>query len=156
LEALGSFLDGTDTLVIADEAYAALTYPEHPFTSALETESLDGRTIYCQTFSKSYAMTGWRIGYLWGPSWAIEAAGRVHSTFNGSLNTFVQDAAIVAIDDCADDLARMRASYTRRRALMHDALKSVPGLTPSQPEGAFYFFPSYDLDIRSVDLVATL
>lgn len=156
LEALGGMLDGSETLVLADEAYASLTYPEHPFVSALEVSSLAGRTLYCQTFSKSYAMTGWRVGYLWGPSDVIAAAARVHGTFNGSLNTFVQDAAVVALDECDDDIAMMRESYRRRRALMRGALETVPGLALSEPEGAFYFFPSYDLDIRSVDLVAKL
>jgi aspartate aminotransferase len=156
IEALAVLLDGTDTIVIADEAYATLSYTAEPFTSALQIPALEGRTVYCQTFSKSYAMTGWRVGYLWGPPALIEAATRVHGTFNGSLNTFVQDAAIVALDECDDDIAEMRASYARRRGLMRAALETVPGLTLSEPEGAFYFFPSYDVDLPSVELVARL
>ena len=73
LEALGDALDGTDTLVLTDEAYADLVFTSAPFVSALEVPSLAERTIYCQTFSKSYAMTGWRLGYLWGPPAVIEA-----------------------------------------------------------------------------------
>ncbi|MFB7893661.1 pyridoxal phosphate-dependent aminotransferase [Microbacterium sp. NPDC056044] len=156
LEALADMVDGTDTIVLADEAYSTLTFTADPFTSALEIPALDGRTVYCQTFSKSYAMTGWRVGYLWGPSQIIAAATRVHGTFNGSVNTFVQDAAVVALDECAADVVRMRDSYVRRRALMRDALASVPGLMLSEPEGAFYFFPRYDADLSSVDMVAYL
>lgn len=156
LEALSDLLEGTDTIVLADEAYATLTFTAEPFMSALEVPGLEGRTVYCQTFSKSYAMTGWRVGYLWGPRPIIEAATRVHGTFNGSVNTFVQDAAIVALDECADDRDRMTEAYARRRALMRDALSAVPGLTLSEPEGAFYFFPRYDADLSSVEMVAYL
>ena len=156
LTALGELLAGTDTIVLADEAYATLTFTAEPFTSALEVPSLEGRTVYCQTFSKAYAMTGWRIGYLWGPASAIAAATRVHGTVNGSVNTFVQDAALVAMDECAADVALMRDSYARRRVLMRDALAEVPGLTLSEPEGAFYFFPRYDVELPSVELVSRL
>ncbi|GAA4483730.1 pyridoxal phosphate-dependent aminotransferase [Microbacterium panaciterrae] len=156
IEALAGMLEGTDTIVLADEAYAALSFTDAPFTSALEVPALDGRTIYCQTFSKNYAMTGWRVGYLWGPTPIIEAATRVHGTFNGSLNTFVQDAAIVALDQCAADIDRMRASYLRRREIMREALAAVPGLDLSEPEGAFYFFPRYDAPLSSIEMVAFL
>ncbi|MDY7087723.1 MAG: pyridoxal phosphate-dependent aminotransferase, partial [Actinomycetota bacterium] len=67
LEALGKLLDGSDTLVVSDEAYHRLVYPGHAHTSALAIASLRDRTAYVQTFSKTYAMTGWRVGYLAGP-----------------------------------------------------------------------------------------
>lgn len=156
IEALADMLAGTDTIVLADEAYAALSFTDEPFTSALQVPGLEGRTIYCQTFSKNYAMTGWRVGYLWGPSAIIEAATRVHGTFNGSLNTFVQDAAVVALDECDADIERMRASYLRRREIMRGALAEVPGLELSEPEGAFYFFPRYDAPLSAVEMVAYL
>lgn len=156
LEALESFLDGTGTVVISDEAYSDLDFTGRPFTSAIELPGLRERTIYCQTFSKSYAMTGWRIGYLWGPSDLIQAAARIHNTFNGSMNTVVQDAALVAIRTCGPDVARMRDAYQRRGTLMRDALATIPGLTLSAPEGAFYQFPGYDLDVPSVEVVAFL
>ncbi|MFC6354593.1 pyridoxal phosphate-dependent aminotransferase [Luethyella okanaganae] len=156
LEALSRLLDGTDTLVISDEAYASLDFTGASFASALTIGGLVDRTVYCQTFSKSYAMTGWRVGYLWGPSAVISAAARIHNTFNGSVNTFVQDAALVALEQCADDVARMKEAYARRRELMREALQTVPGLELSEPEGAFYFFPRYDLDLPSVELVARL
>lgn len=156
IETLAAMLDGTDTIVLADEAYAALSFTDAPFTSALQVPALEGRTVYCQTFSKNYAMTGWRVGYLWGPTAIIAAATRVHGTFNGSLNTFVQDAAVVALDECADDIERMRESYLRRRELMREALVAVPGLELSEPEGAFYFFPRYDAPLTSIEMVAYL
>ncbi|MEV4644296.1 aminotransferase class I/II-fold pyridoxal phosphate-dependent enzyme [Saccharopolyspora sp. NPDC049357] len=156
LDALADLLEGTSTIVISDEAYSDLDYTGESFTSAISIDGLRERTIYCQTFSKSYAMTGWRVGYLWGPSPLIQAAARIHNTFNGSVNTFIQDAALVAVHTGADDIARMRTAYGRRGEIMRSELAAIPGLTLSSPEGAFYQFPRYDLDIPSAELVAKL
>ncbi|MGW3645257.1 pyridoxal phosphate-dependent aminotransferase [Streptomyces sp. NPDC000878] len=156
LEALADLLDGTPTLVISDEAYADLDFTGRPFTSALALDGLRDRTVYCQTFSKSYAMTGWRVGYLWGPTQLIQAAARIHNTFNGSVNTVAQDAALVAVQTCGPDIARMRAEYETRREIMRTELARIPGLTLSSPEGAFYQFPRYDLDLPSAEVVAAL
>ncbi|MGW1712249.1 pyridoxal phosphate-dependent aminotransferase, partial [Streptomyces sp. NPDC002156] len=131
LEALADLLDGTSTLVISDEAYADLDFTGRPFTSALALDGLRDRTVYCQTFSKSYAMTGWRVGYLWGPAPLIQAAARIHNTFNGSVNTVAQDAALVAVRTCGPDIARMRAEYETRREIMRTELAKIPGLTLS-------------------------
>lgn len=156
LEALAAMVAGTDILVLSDEAYSDLVYTPEPFTSALEIEGLAGRTIYCQTFSKSYAMTGWRVGYLWGPTDVIASAARVHNTFNGSMNTAVQLAALTALQTCGPDIERMHASYQLRRELMYNGLKDIPGLTVSSPEGAFYLFPKYDADLPASEMVAHL
>jgi aspartate aminotransferase len=156
LDALGDLLDGTSTIVISDEAYADLDYTGRPFTSALSVDGLRDRTVYCQTFSKSYAMTGWRVGYLWGPAPLIQASARIHNTFNGSVNTFVQDAALVAVQTCDADIAMMRRAYEERGATMRTELAKIPGLTLSAPEGAFYQFPRYDVDLPSVEVVAAL
>lgn len=156
LTALGELLAGTDTLVLSDEAYSDLVFTEEPFTSTLQVPSLVDRTVYCQTFSKTYAMTGWRVGYLWGPTDAIKAAARVHNTFNGSVNTAVQKAALVALQTGAPDVARMKAVYADRRELMRDGLARIPGLTVPEPEGAFYFFPRYSADVPAGEMVAHL
>jgi aspartate aminotransferase len=156
LEALAEMVAGTNILVLSDEAYSDLVYTPEPFTSALEIDGLAGRTIYCQTFSKSYAMTGWRVGYLWGPADVITSAARVHNTFNGSMNTAVQLAALTALQTCGPDIERMHASYQIRRELMYNGLKDIPGLTVSSPEGAFYLFPKYDADLPAAEMVAHL
>ena len=156
LEALGAALEETDTLVLTDEAYADLVFTSEGFVSALEIPALAERTIYCQTFSKSYAMTGWRLGYLWGPAAAIQAAGRVHASFLGSPNTFVQRAGLVALQQCGADVARMRETYRHRQDLMYSELSAIPGLTVQRPEGALYLFPRYSAPIGSVELVSYL
>ncbi|MEU9289114.1 aminotransferase class I/II-fold pyridoxal phosphate-dependent enzyme [Streptomyces sp. NPDC048275] len=156
LDALADLLDGTPTIVISDEAYSDLDYTGRPFTSTISVDGLRDRTVYCQTFSKSYAMTGWRVGYLWGPPSFIQAAARIHNTFNGSVNTFIQDAALVAVQSCDEDVARMRAAYEERGEIMRRELATIPGITLSAPEGAFYQFPRYDIDLPSVEVVAAL
>ena len=94
---LAERLADTDTLVISDEAYDAIVFAPDVFHSSLSVAMLRDRTIYCQTLSKTYAMTGWRIGFLAGPRQVIAASGRVHMTFNGSVNAAVQHAALTAL-----------------------------------------------------------
>jgi aspartate aminotransferase len=153
LEALGKLLDGTDVLVVSDEAYHRLFYPGHEPASALEVGSLRDRTVYVQTFSKTYAMTGWRVGYLTGPREVVDAAAQVHRSHNGSLNTAVQHAALAALQLPAGDLEAMVERYRQRRELVIAQLSGVPGLHLVPPEGAFYGFLRYDAD-RSSESVA--
>ncbi|WP_327723588.1 pyridoxal phosphate-dependent aminotransferase [Streptomyces europaeiscabiei] len=156
LAALADLIADTGTLVLADEAYGELIYTEAPFTSALQVPGLAERTLYCQTFSKSYAMTGWRLGYLAGPQGVISAAARVHATVNGSVNSAVQRAALTALSTADADIRRMRQAYGARRTLMLDELFQIPGLHTHALQGAFYAFPSYDADVPSADLVRHL
>ncbi|MFI6499851.1 pyridoxal phosphate-dependent aminotransferase [Nonomuraea typhae] len=149
LRALGELLDGSDTLVVSDEAYHRLVYPGHVMTSALEVESLRDRTVYVQTFSKTYAMTGWRVGYLAGPREVVDAAAHAHRTCNGSLNTAVQHAALAALDLPDGVVGAMAEAYRRRRELVVSELSGVPGLRLVPPEGAFYGFLRYAADLPS-------
>jgi len=156
IEALGQLVNQHDTLVIADEAYSDLVFTDRPFTSMLHIPAFAGRTLFCQTFSKSYAMTGWRVGYLAGPAEMIAAAARVHNTVNGSVNSAVQRAALVALTQCKDDVKRMYDVYRQRRVLMMEGLSAIPELKLNEPEGAFYCFPAYSLPIPAIDMVSLL
>lgn len=156
LEALGKLLDGSDVLVVSDEAYQRLVYPGHVLTSALEIASLRERTVYVQTFSKTYAMTGWRVGYLTGPRDVVDAAAHAHRTYNGSLNTAVQHAALAALDLPDGVVDAMVDTYRRRRELVVAQLSGVPGLHLVPPEGAFYGFLRYDADLPSEVVVREL
>ncbi|MCQ8229766.1 pyridoxal phosphate-dependent aminotransferase [Pantoea trifolii] len=156
IEALGQLVNQHDTLVIADEAYSDLVFTDRPFTSVLHIPAFAGRTLFCQTFSKSYAMTGWRVGYLAGPAEMIAAAARVHNTVNGSVNSAVQRAALMALTQCKDDVKRMYDVYRQRRVLMMEGLSAIPELKLNEPEGAFYCFPAYSLPIPAIDMVSLL
>lgn len=156
LQALAAALRGTDTLVLSDEAYSAIVYQDGIFHSAVSLDELRSRTIYCQTFSKTYAMTGWRLGWLAGPAELIAAAGRVHRTFNGSLNAAVQRAALTALEQGAALAAPMVAAYRERRDMLFGKLAEIPELTAQLPEGTFYAFARYDLPIPSTELATEL
>lgn len=156
LEAVAELLADTETFVLADEAYADLVYDEVPFISAFQVHGLADRLVYCQTFSKSYAMTGWRIGYLVGEQPIIKAAARVHNTVNSSMNAAVQRAALVALRSAEADVAAMRDDYAERRRLMLDELDRVDGITFDEPEGAFYVFPRYAADLPSLEITRVL
>jgi len=156
LQALAEALHRTDTLVLSDEAYSAIVFQDDIFHSAVSLDELRPRTIYCQTFSKTYAMTGWRLGWLAGPTDLIAAAGRVHRTFNGSLNAAVQRAALVALDRGSVLAAPMVAAYRERRDMLFERLAGIPELTAQLPEGTFYAFARYSLPIQSTELAAQL
>jgi len=140
LEAVGEIAREHNLLVISDEAYDHIVYDGYDFVSALEIESLRGRLVYVQTFSKVLSMTGWRIGYLAGPADVIAAAGRVVRTLLGPLNAAVQRAVLVAVTTPSDWPERMRQEYQYRRDLVLEGLDGIPGVEVRAPEGTFYAY----------------
>lgn len=148
-------LADTETLVLADEAYHELVYTDG-FTSALTVPGLADRLIYCQTVSKSYAMTGFRIGYLTAPSGVFDGIAKVHRTFNGAVNSAAQRAALAAIREGPVLTEPMLKRYTERRELMLDRLSSINGIRATPPEGAFYVFLRYGAPISSTELTRFL
>ena len=129
-----------DLLVISDEIYDRLVYGvEHTCFAALP--GMRQRTILLGGFSKSYAMTGWRIGYAAAPAEILAAMRKVHQYTIMSAPTIGQFAALEAIKHGEEAVQEMRARYDRRRRLIVDGLNSI-GLTCFEPKGAFYAFPS--------------
>jgi len=98
------------------------------------------RTITLGGFSKAYSMTGWRLGYMCAPAGIISACVRVHQYTITCASSFVQDAAIVALNECADDVEAMRQEYQRRKDFMVKALNDIDGISCNNPQGAFYIF----------------
>ena len=129
-----------DLLVISDEIYDQLVYGvAHVCVPALP--GMRDRTILLGGFSKDYAMTGWRVGYAAAPPEILAAMRKVHQYTIMSAPTMSQTAALQALKAGAEDVARMRTLYDRRRRLVVDGLNSL-GLTCFEPRGAFYAFPS--------------
>jgi aspartate aminotransferase len=154
LERLSRICRRHDVLLLADEAYDHIVFEEGAFRSTLEVEGLSGRLVYCQTFSKTYAMTGWRIGYVVAPPDVVDAIAVAHRTFNGAVNSAVQRAALAAsVSDGGWPAARLE-DYRRRRDLVVDALGRIPGLELVPPEGTFYAFPRFDHDVTSDEMTA--
>ncbi len=152
LEALASIAAEHDLLVVCDEAYDHVVYDGVAFTSALEVEALAERLIYVQSFSKTYAMTGWRVGYLAAPHEVVAAAASLHRTFNGPVNSAVQRAALAAAVLPETWSESMRREYQARRDVVLRAARGYPDLRLRPPEGTFYAFLGYRLPLASTEV----
>jgi len=141
LEILGEIVRGSDTLIVDDAAYSSLVYQPHTYTSALEIPDLANRTVLCQTFSKKFAMTGFRVGFIVAPDHLIAPIAAVHRTFNGAINSAAQRAALTALTMDDEFAVRTRQVYTARMNLTHELLSDIPEFAATRPEGAFYAFP---------------
>ena len=135
-----------DLIIIADEVYEKLVFDgaRHLSIAALGPE-IAQRTITVNSFSKTYAMTGWRLGYNAGPAQLVATMEKVNSVCGRAAAAFVQRAGIAALEGPQDTVAAMVAEYGYRRHLVEDQLREMPRIGWISPEGAFYFF----LDARA-------
>jgi aminotransferase len=129
-----------DLLVYSDEIYDRLAYGGYRHRAMSALPGMRGRTILMGGFSKAYAMTGWRVGYLCAPAAILEGIVKVHQYGIMSAPTTAQDAALSALLSAEADVEAMRAEYDRRRRLVVDGLNAL-GLATFEPRGAFYAFP---------------
>ena len=139
LKALADVLRDRDIAILSDEIYAELTYGKRHISIA----SIDGmreRTVIASGFSKAYAMTGWRLGYLCGPSVWLKQMTKLHQYAIMCAPTMSQFAAIEALREGDADIAEMTAEYDRRRTFIYEGLRDI-GLPVMMPEGAFYIYP---------------
>lgn len=140
LEAIAEVLRGTDIMVLSDEIYSELVYSEEPYTSIASIDGMRERTVVINGFSKTFAMTGWRLGYAMGPAPIIKMMIKVHQFGIMSAPTTSQFAAVEALRNCDDDVENMRTEYNYRRRLIVDGFRGM-GLSCFEPLGAFYVFP---------------
>jgi aminotransferase len=153
LAAIVRLAEEHDLFVISDEIYARLVYDGWEHTCVAALPGARGRTILLNGCSKSYAMTGWRIGYAAAPAEIVEAMMKIHQYGALCAPTMAQHAAIEAIDAGEPDLQAMLAEYARRRAMFVDGLNRI-GLRCPRPQGAFYAFPSIAVTGLSSDAFA--
>lgn len=129
--------------VISDECYLQLVYPPHkPFSAASLPQELRERVMVCGSLSKTYSMTGWRLGYALGPESWISEISKIQSQISSNANSIAQRAAITALTGPQDAVESMRAEYQRRAEWIVPALNKIPGIECAMPEGAFYAFPN--------------
>jgi aspartate aminotransferase len=142
LAALAKALEGTEVVVLSDEIYEKLIYGNTKFISfaALSADAYN-RTLTVNGLSKTYAMTGWRLGYTAGPANVIKAMARLQSHMTQNAVTFTQDAAITALRDTSDTIEKMRLEFEKRSKIIADLLGAIPGVVCPRPTGAFYAFP---------------
>lgn len=139
LEAIADVLRPTNVIVVSDEIYSELTY-SGKHVSIAETDGMRERSVVINGFSKSFAMTGWRLGFAAGPEPILRQMLKLHQYQIMCAPTVSQFAAITALESCEDDVAAMRDEYDARRRLVVDGFNKL-GLDCFTPQGAFYVFP---------------
>jgi aspartate/methionine/tyrosine aminotransferase len=141
--AIGAWAAANDIWVMADEIYEHLTYgsAEHVSLPVVSPE-LGDRWVVVNGVAKTYAMTGWRIGWMIGPPDVMEAAINYQSQTTSNISNIAQRAAVAALNGGLDDVYRMREAFDRRRKSMVELLNAIDGVSCPTPEGAFYCFPN--------------
>lgn len=142
LEEIARIAVENDLLVITDEVYQHLIYDNEEFVSIASMPGMKERTIIIDSFSKSYAMTGWRIGYAAGCTEILQNMIKLHENVVSCINTPSQYAAIEAIEGPQDYLQHMLDKYAIRRKLIVEGINSIEKLSCIKPKGAFYAFPN--------------
>lgn len=141
LNAIKDEIIKNNLFVISDEIYAELTYSDERHCSVAEIEGLKERTVVISGFSKTYSMTGWRLGYAVGPKEIIAVMTKIHQFAIMSAPTTSQFAAIEALKNGDADIQKMKAEYDNRRRIVVNGFREI-GLECFEPKGAFYVFPS--------------
>ncbi|GAT66377.1 aspartate aminotransferase [Planomonospora sphaerica] len=143
VEAIGRWAAGHDLWVVTDEIYEHLTYGDATFSSiATAVPELGDRVVVLNGVAKTYAMTGWRVGWLIGPEDVVKAAANLQSHATSNVSNVAQAAALAAVTGDLSAVARMREAFDRRRRTMVRMLNEIPGVVCPEPKGAFYAYPS--------------
>ncbi|MCI4464106.1 MAG: pyridoxal phosphate-dependent aminotransferase [Caldisericum sp.] len=141
LEFIADIAKKNDIMILSDEIYSRIIY-EGKFVSIASLPGMKERTIILDGFSKTYAMTGWRLGYAVANKEVIEALKRVAVNSFSCVATFVQMAGVEALRGPQDEVEKMRKEYEERRNLIIKGLNEIPGFSVKMPKGAFYAFPN--------------
>lgn len=129
-----------DLYIVSDEIYEYINFTDaHASIGAFD--QVKDRTVTVNGFSKGFAMTGWRLGYLGGPTWLAEACGKIQGQFTSGANAFGQMAGAHALLSDMSATHEMRSAFLKRRDLVIEQLGRIPGLRVNEPQGAFYIFP---------------
>jgi aspartate aminotransferase len=144
-EAIGRWAAERGLWVLTDEIYEHLVYGDNRFHSlpVVVPEQAD-RTVVVNGVAKTYAMTGWRVGWMVAPPDVVRAATNLQSHATSNVGNVSQAAALAAVSGPLDEAMRMRDAFDRRRRRIHELLAAIPGVTCVEPQGAFYAFPSLE------------
>ena len=140
LEPIAKICIEHNLFVVTDEIYSELTYTGEDHVSIVQFPHMQERTVLINGFSKAFAMTGWRLGYCCGPEEIISVMTKIHQFAIMCAPTNSQYAAVVALRDCDEEVAKMREAYNQRRRFLMNAFKEM-NLPCFEPYGAFYVFP---------------
>ncbi len=156
IEAVATLALENDLYIISDDIYEKLNFDGRPAVSLASIPEIADRVVVINGMSKAYAMTGWRLGWLAGPTSLISVAGMFNSQTSTSAATFTQHAAVAALTGPQDCVEEMRKSYEERRDFMVSAFNSIPNMSSPNIEGAFYAFPKVNETSKTSDEVANI
>jgi aspartate/methionine/tyrosine aminotransferase len=143
IKAIGQWAHEHGLWVLSDDIYQDLVFPPAKFASIVElVPELAGRTVIVDGVAKSYAMTGWRVGWVIGPKEVIAGATNLQSHMTSNVANVSQRGALAALTGPQEVLSEMRAAFVRRRDLIVRMLNAIDGVTAPTPQGAFYVYPS--------------
>jgi aspartate/methionine/tyrosine aminotransferase len=143
VEAIGRWAADNDIWVVTDEIYEHLTFGDHKFHSMpVLVPELADRCVVLNGVAKTYAMTGWRVGWMIGPPDLVSAATNLQSHSTSNVNNVAQRAALAAVAGPLDAVVEMRSAFERRATTAHKMLNGIDGITCIEPEGAFYAYPN--------------
>lgn len=143
LEAIAEIVERNNLYVICDDIYEKIIYDDNKFICfAALNKNIKNRTVVVNGFSKSYAMTGWRLGYAAGPENIINAMNKIQSHSTSNASSISQAAALEALNGPQDFIEIMRKEYEKRRNFIFEQIISIKGITCFKPKGAFYLFPN--------------
>jgi len=142
LEQIAKLAVENNLIVLSDEIYKDMYYGDYDHVSISKFPGMRERTVILDGFSKSYAMTGWRLGYGVFPDFLVGEVTRIMTNINSCTNVFSQMAAISALEGSQESVTKMMEEFTFRKDLVVDGLNSLNGVTCQDPKGAFYAFPN--------------
>lgn len=143
VKAVGEWAAEHGIWVMTDEIYEHLVYGDAQFSSMpVEAPGIASRSVVINGVAKTYAMTGWRVGWMIAPEEVAKGATRIQSHLSSNVNNIAQAAALEAVTGSLDAVADMRVAFDRRRRTMVEILRSIDGVTCQEPKGAFYAFPN--------------
>ncbi len=146
-----------DIVVISDEVYKEIRYDGKEYFSIASVKGMEERTIIVNSFSKTYAMPGWRLGYAVGPEWIISMMPKTHDVTCACVCAPFQYAGAYALRNCDEEVSQMVEKFRARRDLVYQGINSMEGLSAVEPQGAFYlFFNIKELGLTSEDFAYQL
>ena len=156
IESIASLALEADLYIISDEIYEKLNFDGRPAVSLASIPDIADRVVIINGMSKAYAMTGWRLGWIAGPTALISVAGMFNSQTATAAATFTQHAAVAALTGPQDCVEMMRQSYQERRNFMVNSFNNIPNMSCPDIEGAFYAFPKVNETGKTSDEVANV
>ncbi|HVM52161.1 MAG TPA: pyridoxal phosphate-dependent aminotransferase [Acidimicrobiales bacterium] len=145
VRAIGEWAASKGVWVVTDEIYEHLVYDDNTFVSMpVQVPDIADRCVVVNGVAKTYAMTGWRVGWMIGPDDVIKAAANLQSHATSNVANVAQRAALAAVSGGLEDVTRFREAFNRRRLTMFEMLSAIDGVEVALPEGAFYAYPSFE------------